>query len=392
MDRNEIVKSFMSAGYQLGMDALQYFEANPEAVREFLALAPGKLEKPFVGRQDVDRIFSSMSPKVRVIGSYLRKKRDLGTGEMADMFAKRYEKASEILSKKSELVNLLSINRIRPENKAFSIIAMVREVSPGDRSLVVEDPTGSTTVFISDALEGEFGYLVEDEVVGIVCDNEDFSENRAIKIVYPDIPLQVRAPAADKDVTCMFISDIHMDDGAFMRYNFEKLGEYLKKIKEDTVVFVLGDISSREEDTEEFLKIFPENIKVMVLRGHLDEEKGAQLPDPVMVEVSGVKILMSHGSMFQRYKEKFKASAENTLLQMLKKRHLSPTFDQTSNLDDEKMFLSQVPDIAVVGHFHEPSSMNYKGTTIISLGSFVGNPVFWSVNLRTREAKKIDFN
>jgi len=392
MDKNEIVRSFISAGYQIGMDALQYFESNPEMVQEFLALAPGKLEKPFVSKQDADRILSGMSPKVKVVRSYLRHKKDVGLGEMADMFAKRYERASEILSNKSELVNLLSINRIRPENKAFSIIAMVREVSYGDRSLVVEDPTGAATVFVSDALEGEFGYLVEDEVVGIVCDNEDFSENRAIKIVYPDIPLQVRAPAADKDITCMFISDIHMDDGAFMRHNFERLGEYLKRVKEEVMVFVLGDISSKEEDTKEFLKIFPENFKVMVLGGHLKEEKDMQLPDPIMVEVAGVKIFMSHGSMFQKYKEKFKTSTENTLLQILKKRHLSPTFDQKSNLDEEKLFLDQVPDIMVVGHFHEPSTMNYKGTTIISLGSFVGNPIFWSVNLKTREAKKIDFN
>ena len=392
MDRNEIVRSFISAGYQLGMDALQYFEENPDMVQEFLVLASGKLEKPFVNRQAVDQIFSGMSPKVKVVRSYLRKKRDMGPGEMADAFARRYEKTSEILSKKSELVNLLSINRIRPENKAFSMIAMVREVSPGDRSLVVEDPTGSTTVFISDYIEGEFGYLVEDEVIGIVCDNEDFSENRAIKIVYPDIPLQVRAPAAEKDVICMFVSDIHMDDGAFMQYNFEKFGEYLKKIKEEVMVFVLGDISSSEEDVKKFLEAFPKNFKVMVLRGHLEEEKDAQLPDPIMVEIAGVKIFLSHGSMFQRYREKFKASAENTILQLLKKRHLSPTFDQASHLDDDKLFLDQVPDIVVVGHFHEPSMMNYKGTTIISLGSFVGEPIFWSVNLRTRETTKIDFS
>jgi hypothetical protein len=34
--------------------------------------------------------------------------------------------------------------------------------------------------------------------------------------------------------------------------------------------------------------------------------------------------------------------------------------------------------------------MNYKGTTVISLGSFVGKPVFFSVNLKTREVRKID--
>lgn len=392
MDRSEIVSAFIKAGYQLGADALQHFEKHPEQVQEFLNLASGRLEKPFVTKQTIEQVFSGVSPRVRVVRSFIGKKRETGPGAIADALSKRYERLAEILSKKPELVNLISINRISPENRGFSIVAMVREVDAASRSLVVEDPTGSTTVYVSDTASGELPYLVEDEVVGIVCDNEESAENKAIKIIFPDIPLQMRAPAAGRDVFCLFVSDIHMDDGAFMQYNFEKFADYLKKVKEETMVFVLGDISSKEEDVKRFMGIFPENFKVMTLKGHLEDEDHGQLPDPVMVEVEGVKIFLSHGSMFQRYRDRFAASAENTLLQLLKKRHLSPTFDQSSRMDDDKLLLDQAPDIAVIGHFHEPRTLNYKGTTIITLGSFVGQPVFWSVNLRTRETTKIDLS
>jgi DNA polymerase II small subunit/DNA polymerase delta subunit B len=392
MDKAEIVSIFIKAGYQLSADALQHFEQHPEQVQEFLNLVPGKLEKPFVTRQVIDQILSGVSPRVKVIKSFLRKKGEIKPGDIADTLAKRYENISEILSKKPELVNLISINRISPENRAFSIIAMVREIDATNRSLVVEDPTGSTSIFVSDLASGEFPYIVEDEVVGIVCDNEDSAENRAIKIVFPGIPIQMKAAAANRDVFCMFVSDIHMDEGAFMQYSFEKFADYLRKIKEETFVFVLGDISGHEEDVKRFMNIFPENFRVMTLKGHLDDEEQGQLPDPVMVEIDGVKIFLSHGSMFQKYKDRFSTSAENTLLQLLKKRHLSPIFDPFSQMDDGKMFLDQVPDIAVIGHFHEPHIMNYKGTTIMTLGSFVGQPIFWMVNLRTRETVKIDFS
>ena len=75
---------------------------------------------------------------------------------------------------------------------------------------------------------------------------------------------------------------------------------------------------------------------------------------------------------------------------MIKKRHMSPTFGYNAKLDEEKMFIDQPADIFVIGHFHDPRIINYKGVTIISLGSFVTQPIFWAVNLKTRESIKID--
>ena len=78
------------------------------------------------------------------------------------------------------------------------------------------------------------------------------------------------------------------------------------------------------------------------------------------------------------------------MLQMLKKRHLSPTFGYNKDLAEDKLFMDEPPDIFVIGSYEEPRTMNYKGVTFISLGSFASQPIFWETNLKTRENIKID--
>lgn len=391
MDRSEILQAFLRAGYQISADAIAHFERNPDKVKEFIELAAGKLERPFVTMETVGSVMGGISPKIRVLTTFHSGRRETSVAQMSDRLNARYQKLSEILSKKTELTNLISVNRISQQNNRFSIIAMLKEVNPGDRSLVVEDPTGSTSVYISDEAVGDFHYLVEDEVVGLVCDNEDSSENRVTKIVFPDIPLSTRPAASQQEILCMFVSDVHMEEDEFQPRALEKFADYLKKIKQDVLVFVLGDVAKDPDRLERFQKMFPQNFPVMYLQGELEGTcKENCLPDPVVVDVGGVRIFMSHGKMFQGYMEKFKVSPEGMLLQMVKKRHLSPTVGENPRLDDEKLLLESVPDIFVVGHFHDPRTVNYKGTTIISLGSFVTQPIFWSVNLKTRETIKID--
>lgn len=393
MDKTEIVRTFLQSGYQISGDALIYFEENPDKVRTFLDLSGGRLEKPIVTRQTIDNILSGVKSEisVKIFRSFAKKPKQQSVEDVTNIFMKKYEKLSEILAEKKELVNLISINRISQQTQKFSIIATVKEINAEDRSLVVEDPTGSTQVFISDEALGELNYLVEDEIVGLICDNEESSENRTIKIIFPDIPLQTKVASSEQDINCLFVSDIHMDDPKFLEHNLEKFREYLKKIKQQTIVFVLGDISKKKADINKFEKIFPENFSIFYLRGELKKDnKKNWLPDPTVVDVGGVKIFLSHGNKFLNYYQKFKTSPENMLLQLLKKRHLFPTFKQDLDLDYEKLFLDEVPDIFVIGHYHEPKILNYKGITLISLGSFVTQPIFWAVNLKTRENIKID--
>jgi DNA polymerase II small subunit len=391
MDKAEIVNSFIRAGFSLAPDALEYFEKNQEKISDFINLAAGKVHGPFITRQTIEDVIGGIAPSVNVARTFQNRKAETTPEEVAAALSRRYDKLSDILSKKPELPNLVSVNRVSEQMKRFSLIVMVREVNPGDRTLTVEDKTGSTSVYISDDIAGEFNYFVEDEVVGLVCDNEDSSENKAVKVVWPDVPLASKAASSSQDMLCIFVSDLHMDDSAFMERSLEKLGDYLNKVKVRSTLFVLGDISSDEAKARKFLEKVPNGTPVMYLKGG-DEGACREncLPDPVIVEVSGVKMLLTHGDMFAKYAERFRTSPDNLMLQLAKKRHLSPTFGLNPRLDEEKALLDSMPDIFVIGHYHQPRTMNYKGTTFISLGSFVKDPVFFAVNTRTRETIKID--
>lgn len=393
MDRGEIVRVFLENGYQLNSEALEYFERNQDKATAFLDLARGRLDGPTVSMQTINNILSRVSSdiKVKVAKTFFSKRGYVSAEDLANIFMKRYEKISAILSEKKELMNLISINRIPKQAKRFSLIGMVREADPVEKSLVVEDMTGTAALYVSGDAAQDLVYVVEDEVVGLICDNEGSSENSVTKIVFPDIPLFTEVSSTKEDIVCIFISDIHIDDPKFMAHSLEKLKEYLKKIKQKAVVFVLGDVSEKEDDIKKFSGIFPENFSVMFLKGELKKDNdGNWLPDPVVVDVCGVKIFLTHGDKLEKYFKRFKTTPENMLQQLIRKRHISPTFEQGTGLDDEKLFIDEVPDIFVIGHYHDPRTVNYKGATIISLGSFVTKPVFFAVNLRTRENIKID--
>lgn len=389
MERGDIVKQFLSNGYQIAADALEYFEQNPDKIEIFLSAAAGRTGKVTVTKKAVEEMLKG-SAKFRLVNDFLPTRRQSTVQEISDQLSTRYQRTSELISKRIEPSSLISINRISPQNRRFTLIAMIREVNPGDRSLVVEDQTGTTSVYLADEAEGDFSYLVEDEVVGLVCDNEDSSENRVVKVVFPDIPLPTKVSASTHDTFIMFLSDVSMDDPSFMKHSLEKLVDYVKKNKQETTVFILGVVSSDPEKLREFTRIFPENFTLVFLGKADAQDKQQNIPDPSLVDMGGVKIFLSHGEMFTKYFESFKTSPENMLVNLLKKRHLSPTLETNPQLNADGLYLEDVPDIFVIGKFQDPRIINYKGVTVISLGSFTKNPVFWSVNLKTRESIKID--
>ena len=73
------------------------------------------------------------------------------------------------------------------------------------------------------------------------------------------------------------------------------------------------------------------------------------------------------------------------MVNLLKRRHLSPVVD-FNNIDSEDSYvMEEIPDIFVTNCSYRPCFKNYKGTTIICSGSFLTEPTFYLVNLKTRE-------
>ncbi len=388
MESGQIVKKFLEAGYQLDKKVLEFFQKNPETVDKILAkLKNINFYTPVLTYNILEGLIEKEELKVEIV-KRSEEKKQFTAKDCLNYFISRYEKIRKILEEKVDLVNLISINKIPERIKNFSLIVLVREKN--GNYIIAEDLTGSSKIFFENI--PEYDLVVPDDVIGIVCE-----KNGAIyakKIIWPDIPLRKEISKTKDEIFCLFISDLHMDSGEFKKENLEKFFEYIKKFDEKKlIIFILGDISSNGEDIEKFVAQLP-NCKKYFIKGEIDgnmKNYVEVLEDPSIIKIADTVLFLTHGSVFDNYKKIWGMNAENVLLNLLKKRHLNPNFDFSKKIyDEDPYFLDIIPDILVSGHLHEPGIINYKGTTIIVNGSFITKPIFWLINLQTRESIKID--
>lgn len=233
--------------------------------------------------------------------------------------------------------------------------------------------------------------LVEDETVGVVCRKDDIIYGE--KLIFPDIPLQREINKTNEEKYIFLISDIHMDSEQFRQESYEKLIDWLEKQQHKLTIFVVGDISSKKEDIAKFLSDLPSTHEMHIIKGDIDGDIDRDtLPNPTFVQIENVKLFLFHDKSLNEYMNLWGAP-EQTLINLIKKRHLNPTFSLNSKIyDNDPYLLDVIPDIIVAAHGHIPSVTNYKGITAVSTGSFVSQPIFWLMDLRTRETFKIDFS
>lgn len=382
MEKKEILKIFLERGFQLDSKALDFFLKNEDRINEFLEKA-GDLKKFPVITLDVIEGVLSEPIKLEVIKSYEEKSAEISVSDISSILNKRYEKIAKILERRLELVNLISIGKIGSK-KNFSIIGMVREKNEYENSLLIEDRTGEIKVFFEE--EDSLRKIVEDEVIGLVCKKKE--ENfYAEKVIFPDIPLKKEIKKSEKDLKTIFISDFHLDRE---KNYFEELINFLEKEKFD-IVFVLGDVSSNPNDIKNFFSSFNSKEKIFVT-GEIDKKVDVDakvFKEFAFLNLEGLIVLVMHGFLLEKYLKNF-GNVRDMLLEILKKRHLSPTFDVKLCVNDEILMIDPIPDIFACAHFHNASLTNYKGTTIISTGSFITQPIYWIINLKSREILKLD--
>jgi len=381
MERREIIKIFLDKGLQLSKDALEFFLKNEDRIEEFLKNAESEKLPAVISLEFVKKILKE--PSVEIIKSFKKWEGEISVSEISSILRKRYEKLSGILTKRLDLPNLISINKVSEKAKKFSLIGMVREKDEHEHSLIIEDKTGELKIFLR---ADDVRNILEDEVIGVVCSRKEdyfFAE----KVFQPDIPLKREVKRLDRGLKAIFLSDFHLEKNN-LPY-LKNLENFLEKERPE-IAFILGDISSKASEVKDFLSILPSRISIFV-KGEI--EKGefdvTSFDEFVFLNVEGINFLLLHGSLLEKYEKRFR-SIEDMLLQILKKRHLAPTFDEKLCMQDENLIIDPIPDIFACAHFHTPSFTNYKGTTIISTGSFLSQPIFWLINLSTREILKLD--
>ena len=332
MERKKILQQFLEKQIQLEPQLLDYLAESPEKVSFLLekAIASGQT---FLRLKDVKDLLQERK-EIKILKSRERERKTqtLDVNSFTQLLLKRYEVLKNLLCRRIELANLLSIRKVNPTTKIFSVVGMVFEKNRANSSILLEDPTGTLEISVP---EEKSRLVVEDEVVGVLCKRSG-SEIRAERIVFPEVPL--RQPK--------------------------------KTSKDVEVIFSQAPI--------------PTNNYLFVFNGSEDDFVVEEYP--TLVDVEGVKILVCKGSWLKFYEEEFNLSREKTLLELLKKRHLNPKLHSSSILDDELFLLSEPPDILAVKSDSERTNwLNYKGVTIVVCGKESVR-----INLRTREIFKKD--
>ncbi|MBS3081312.1 metallophosphoesterase [Candidatus Pacearchaeota archaeon] len=188
-------------------------------------------------------------------------------------FRARYKEIQNIILARTDLNNLISINKISSTRQQFSIIGMVSEKRyTKKRNLIVvfEDMTGKTNVIfkLGSASFKAGEELQLDETVAVRCSgNNEFIMGH--EIMFPD-SFVLQKTKFDDDCGLAFISDIHVGSHKFLEEEFERFIEWIngqdetaKKIK---YLFIVGD-------TVDGIGVFPGQealLKIKTLKGQYD--------------------------------------------------------------------------------------------------------------------------
>ena len=380
MDRSKIIKRFLDSGHQLTNDALDILIKEPEKVEAFLKEAK-QHNTPSAITSEFLTTFLKKGEKKREI--------KLTPDDYTNIFTKRLEVMKNIFSQKTGQSNLISINKISPRTKKFSIIGMVKETDTNNNTIILEDNTGEIEIQLQN--KPIFKEIVEDEILNITCEKTGeivVGES----VFFPDMSIKREINKTKDDVYCFFISDLHMDSDSFNKTYYINYINWLENEKEKINIFVVGDVSTRIKDIEKLLSDTPKRHNISIIKGEIDPPMEKLLQNPHNVQIGNVNMVLFHNPKLNHYINLW-GSPEKAIANLLKKRHLDPIFTaDTTIYNKDPYLLETTPDIIVAGHTHIPTNTNYKGTTILTLGSLISQPIFWLMNLRTREIFKKDFS
>ncbi len=300
----------------------------------------------------------------------------------------RFQSIKEILQERTELENLISINKLSKTRQGVSIIGLISEkIVTKNRNIIfeVEDLTGSVRVLVNQN-KPEIYKLAEeismDSVIGFsgFGDREIFFVN---KIIFPDVAMFEKKYSLFEE-HAIFISDLQFGSKLFFRKQFDKFIEYLSEENQDKearkikYLFIVGDLvagvgvyPSQIKDLEigdieeqynqltEILKKIRKDIKIIISPGNHDgvrlmepqptlDEKYAwalyDLPNvimtgnPVYVTIGahgsfpGFDVLTYHGFSYPYYANTVPSLIESSAINnpekimtyLLKNRHLAP--------------------------------------------------------------------
>jgi len=397
------------------------------------------------GRNPVT-VLSDITGHSTCVGEYM---------QFVQYFRDRYSRLSEILRGRMNARPIESLKRRSFRRgsdggtEELSIIGMVSDISSttnGHKILSLEDPTGSFSVLIRNSDKELFelaSRLLLDEVVGVTGSvTNDGNLMLATKLLQPDVPNSVQRRTGSHG-KAVLISDVHVGSSQFLEDSWLDFLDFLKgesdseEMREIAAqvryLVVAGDLvdgigiyPDQEMELEildvydqyrkaaEYFREVPEHIHVIISPGNHDAVRQAEpqpaLPEricadfpenvtfvgnPALVDLDGVQILIYHGRSIDdlvasvpgvSYQE-----PAGAVLEMLKRRHLAPTYGSRVSISPEKkdyFIIDPVPDIIHTGHVHTLGVQKYKNVLLVNSGTWQAQTEFQKrVNLMPMPAR-----
>ncbi|MDD4161401.1 MAG: DNA-directed DNA polymerase II small subunit [Methanothrix sp.] len=341
-------------------------------------------------------------------------------------FRDRYSKLREILSRRlsSRPIESLGKSTTGREVSLIGMVMDVRTTAKGNRVIELEDPTGLIIAVIQKDAEvyEQSGLIITDEVIGVTGISDGNGRLFVKSLLWPDIPNQT-APLENGSGCALLLSDLHVGSKYFMADAWQRFLQWLNGEVDDPsglayqvqYIVIAGDlvdgvgiypgqqndlaimdIYAQYEAAAQWLNGIRKGIKVIIAPGNHDIVRQAEpqpaLPEdvqryfrkdmlfvgnPAWVTLSGVSVLIYHGrsidDLVLRLPGISYAAPEKAMIEMLRRRHLSPIYGSRVSIapeHEDHYVISRPPAILHCGHVHTVGIARYKGVAVINSGTW----------------------
>ncbi len=319
---------------------------------------------------------------------------------------------------------IIKINELKKRpNADVRVIGMVvdkRHSKKGNLVIEIEDEeeTGLVIIMKNDKDVYELAdKIILDDI--ILFDGKVYNGLLIAKeINWSDVPVIKEKKKIKEDLAVAYLSDLHIGSKFFIEKGFNKFLDWINgnakekdlagKIKYICIAgdivdgigaypgqkeeLIVKDIYKQYEMFSDLIEKVPDYIKVIVSPGNHDAVRRAQpqpqIPDEILkgrmiklgspswLDLEGFKHLMYHGdsldSIISALPNCDYAHPEIPMVEILKRRNLSPLYGKNSIVPERKDYLmiDEIPDVLHMGHIHKNGYSTYRGIHIINSGTF----------------------
>jgi DNA polymerase II small subunit len=464
-DMENIVKKIINSGYQIEVDAVKLLNdiINKNEMESFLEellkrlnnespksiaitkdfvkdaisdlsiekkleqeIQPGlRIKKPLA--KDIDSNIEIIDDPTDKIGS-------LGcVKDFKDYFRSRFEKISNLLRKRLDARNALSIDMaldLSPKKKV-KIIAMIMSKKESSRFVILEiDDVESSALLLVPKENRELLDLaqnvVQDQVLCIeaIRGSKDFLI--ATNFIFPDVP-ERKVKKADIPIYAALLSDIHIGSKTFLEDSFSKFilwlngnagnsnqVEIASKVKYLLIAgdlvdgigiyprqeeeLAITDIYKQYELMAQYIEQVPEYIEVIIIPGNHDAVRQAlpqpaiskdyaepiyevkkviSLGNPAKIMLHGITFLMYHGRSLDDIISTLPnldfQRPEKAMEFLLKSRHLAIEYGKRTSIapmSEDYLVIDEPPDVFQAGHIHVLKNEVYRGISVVNCGAW----------------------